>query len=126
MTIKRNQAIAVLSSTMIAATVFGFTPASAVPVSQSSQPTVGQDYVSQGHRGQFAAAPLSARLRQAAGAAAVLGIIGTAAAIAHAENRRDDRRYYRGARYRGAYCGYGPAGPIPPSGYWHYGTFYRC
>lgn len=62
----------------------------------------------------------------AAGAAAVLGIIGTAAAIAHAENRRDDRRYYRGARYRGAYCGYGPAGPIPPGGYWHYGTFYSC
>ena len=27
---------------------------------------------------------------------------------------------------RGYGCGYGPAGPIPPGGYWHYGQFYPC
>jgi hypothetical protein len=24
------------------------------------------------------------------------------------------------------YCGMGPAGPIPPGGYWHHGVFYGC
>ena len=126
MTIKRIQAIAVIASAMIATVSFGSAPASAAPVSKSTQPAVelAQDIeVGSQQRRRYRRGN-----NDAAAAAIMLGVIGTAAAVAHAESRRDDRRYYRGGgpRYRGGYCGHGPAGPIPPGGYWHYGTFYGC
>ncbi len=129
MTIKRNQAIAVAASAMIAVS-FGFTSATAAPVSKSPLPAVelAQDIeVGSQQRRRYRRGN-----NNAAAAAVMLGVIGTAAAVAASESRRgdrryyDDRRYYRGAGYRGGYCGHGPAGPIPPGGYWHYGTFYGC